>query len=1301
MTLVPPFHALWHVPKNEEYLHCAVPNCKAHSAISPTKKFIEVPSSPYLRKILLNEVGLDFEPYKNLKIFFCEDHFEVQENSDAYLKYENKDRKRDKLRVPKKTGRHLKKEIQVLEKRGSFPAFRVYSTAPQITSIVNTFIGCFPKCTNTSIKTPEKLFVSVPKDVKVRQKWLQLARRDPRHISRNTNAFFCEDHFDMENDMANYYQYKMGFSKKILLKDKVLPSRFHCQPDRKRFHNDTSRSAFVKQQRMELINQCVDAQQPMNTNNEPTATVVEACTEELPQTIQTCDKNIETEHVEANEKSVQCRLLKRILIRSKAVQTKTVTRDTALSPLKPTVVSSGTSPFKIKKRINFIDDDKSESDVSVFEKKLRTQDSSSLATPSNVSESSTSIADQGDNIGYCVEVTSEDSTANTSSTSALTSEFTKCDKPQMSVFSHKNRTHNSKGLLPISYEKSVSLSEHLVGDGYIGTTEEKYKNYIGKAGPNINQDQKYLNYCKLSQAPRVFEVDDNNYALIDHDYAINSIRLVVKQGVGKKKAKVLYPNNFQGELSKKDNTKVDEKKNAVLKYKCYSCDITFQNKIIFSNHLQDKHAYRSQKTNEIIRNGNQEIKKSEKRPVRGKKLPTQSFQENDIDKVDDKNVTTPPFKCHHCEKEFQRKIDLYYHMQGEHTTTTPIEHKCSFCALICKSKKEFIKHVYDEHYDNEETDSADSETYKCQYCDSRYYYKGHLKRHISEYHSEKLGQKKDENSEHKDENHPDNSDHKDDFYSDNSSEEDENHTENSDHKKIKKHPENSNRLNTLRERRFYNWIRRKAKTKNKLRNWYNKNRTLKCGHCQKEYLYTSYLIKHLQKFHGFSGASGLICDHCGIECRNRAELFKHIENHFGTQKDTDVQQKTPSILRKPARLQKQPGPSQPNKRGSSQEGPPLLRNKPGSSQEKHARLRNQPGTSQGESPHLRNQPDSSQEECVNFQELIDYDTEVQPLCIQKQPILQNTLSNTQGQSETIQDEYQYTREGYEYRQENWEYPQDESTDTGDETLDIQEEALDIKPEIFQCTQCPSSFLYEAEMMSHLQIIHGNILDMYMEKMKRNKETGKTNENTNDLVVENDKGQKECENIYKGYNFGELETNIKKEFYNSSENVELTDEQQLAPSLMSDVDPEFLERQYNINKYGPYGYDTELAKDYYPQEKTNPENENINWKAVTVKVEHLENDENQCGFECSNEDENSDSQIGVSTSYPNIEAIKCKCCQITFPNQEGLLDHMHELINKKAMLYAGAIQVFKRNNMQVAEPEIVIDEKQTHNAKSLN
>lgn len=88
----------------------------------------------------------------------------------------------------------------------------------------------------------------------------------------------------MENDMANYYQYKMGFSQKIILKDKVLPSKFHCQPDRiKRTYDaiaGTSRSAFVKRQRMDLVEQCLnneDIQQTTITNDGPTATVVETC----------------------------------------------------------------------------------------------------------------------------------------------------------------------------------------------------------------------------------------------------------------------------------------------------------------------------------------------------------------------------------------------------------------------------------------------------------------------------------------------------------------------------------------------------------------------------------------------------------------------------------------------------------------------------------------------------------------------------------------------------------------------------------------------------------------------------------------------------------------------------------------------------------------------------------------------------------------------------------------------------------------------------------------------------------------
>lgn len=54
-----------------------------------------------------------------------------------------------------------------------------------------------PRCKNTSIKTPNKLFVYVPSKKPVRDKWLKLARRNPADISKNTKIYFCEDHFDV------------------------------------------------------------------------------------------------------------------------------------------------------------------------------------------------------------------------------------------------------------------------------------------------------------------------------------------------------------------------------------------------------------------------------------------------------------------------------------------------------------------------------------------------------------------------------------------------------------------------------------------------------------------------------------------------------------------------------------------------------------------------------------------------------------------------------------------------------------------------------------------------------------------------------------------------------------------------------------------------------------------------------------------------------------------------------------------------------------------------------------------------
>lgn len=49
----------------------------------------------------------------------------------------------------------------------------------------------------------------------------------------------------LQQDMANYYQYKMGLSMRILMVDKAVPSKFDCQSETNKIMYD----AFVEQQR--------------------------------------------------------------------------------------------------------------------------------------------------------------------------------------------------------------------------------------------------------------------------------------------------------------------------------------------------------------------------------------------------------------------------------------------------------------------------------------------------------------------------------------------------------------------------------------------------------------------------------------------------------------------------------------------------------------------------------------------------------------------------------------------------------------------------------------------------------------------------------------------------------------------------------------------------------------------------------------------------------------------------------------------------------------------------------------------
>ncbi|KAF9791773.1 hypothetical protein SFRURICE_020172 [Spodoptera frugiperda] len=232
-----------------------------------------------------------------------------------------------------------------------------------------------PQCTSTSINTPNKLFIYVPNDVKIRRKWLTLARRDDAHsLSTKSRMYFCEDHFDLPNDMLNYTEYMLW----------------------EEYHN-TERPYIVKKQRITTIAECL--------NELDKSCIPSSSLEDTPQTssdFQTVEQNepeVTCEH--KVEKSVQACITQKF--RSKAVQINIKTKDQASSPLKPSIISSSTSPFKaeiIKKTYPSVSnlnkvtrtvlnkEEHSDSDISLYTPSVATHSCSSSVQSLQVQSSS-------------------------------------------------------------------------------------------------------------------------------------------------------------------------------------------------------------------------------------------------------------------------------------------------------------------------------------------------------------------------------------------------------------------------------------------------------------------------------------------------------------------------------------------------------------------------------------------------------------------------------------------------------------------------------------------------------------------------------------------------------------------------------------------------------------------------------------------------------------------------------------------------------------------------------------------------
>ncbi|KAG5867090.1 hypothetical protein JTB14_007100 [Gonioctena quinquepunctata] len=60
-----------------------------------------------------------------------------------------------------------------------------------------------PDCPNTSKNAPEKWFINVPSDIKIRNVWQKATRREV-FVSNKSHVYCCEDHFKITMSKRKY-----------------------------------------------------------------------------------------------------------------------------------------------------------------------------------------------------------------------------------------------------------------------------------------------------------------------------------------------------------------------------------------------------------------------------------------------------------------------------------------------------------------------------------------------------------------------------------------------------------------------------------------------------------------------------------------------------------------------------------------------------------------------------------------------------------------------------------------------------------------------------------------------------------------------------------------------------------------------------------------------------------------------------------------------------------------------------------------------------------------------------------------
>ncbi|KAF9404882.1 hypothetical protein HW555_014119 [Spodoptera exigua] len=220
-----------------------------------------------------------------------------------------------------------------------------------------------PKCTNTTRKTPDKVFFRISSDAKIRKQWCKVMRRD--NISPKSCLYCCEDHFNVKEDTENYIEYNLmkEQGENVLYEERSFATYIFVS--KRRMPLPKERMAVVKMQRLTLVNEALSSEIAIKSSvSEPSQ---RSDHEVSPSTSHTnvCDQpgcstsrigcddlqvELSTSHIEKTlhcDKAVQVNIKPNYRSKGVNVNIPTKKQNVALSPFPFVTQNIGTSPVKL------------------------------------------------------------------------------------------------------------------------------------------------------------------------------------------------------------------------------------------------------------------------------------------------------------------------------------------------------------------------------------------------------------------------------------------------------------------------------------------------------------------------------------------------------------------------------------------------------------------------------------------------------------------------------------------------------------------------------------------------------------------------------------------------------------------------------------------------------------------------------------------------------------------------------------------------------------------------------------------